>query len=247
MSMESDLKDKAAIVTGGAAGIGRATCLALARQGAWVAVVDVDRHLAAEVVQQICADQGKAIAVVADVCDESAVERAATEVLQAFGRVDILVNNAAIEILTPMVSVRVEDWDKVINTNLRGTFLFTRAVLPQMLKQKSGNIINVGSIDGLRGRANGAAYAASKAGVVCFTESLADEVAKYKIRANVICPAGVNTAMWRATHPEADPQSVLQPEDVAQMIVLLASDKTRMINGATIEILGPRLETGTYL
>lgn len=247
MSMAIDLKDKAAIVTGGAAGIGRAACLALAKQGACVAAVDVDQHQAAEVVQQVRADQGKAIAVQADVSDESAVERAVAEILQAFGRIDILVNNAAIEILTPMVSVRVEDWDKVLNTNLRGTFLFTRAVLPQMLHQKSGNIINVGSIDGLRGRANGAAYAASKAGVVCFTESLADEVAKYKIRANVICPAGVNTAMWRKTHPDADPQSVLQPEDVADMIVWLATDKSRMINGATIEILGPRLEAGTYL
>jgi len=185
--------------------------------------------------------------VEADVSDEMAVDRAVAEIIKAFRRIDILVNNAAIEILTPMVSVKVEDWDKVINTNLRGPFLFTRAVLPHMLNQKSGNIINVGSIDGLRGRANGAAYAASKAGVVCFTESLADEVAKYKIRANVICPAGVNTAMWRKTHPDSDPLSVLQPEEVADMIVLLASDKSRMINGATIEILGPRLEMGTYL
>jgi 3-oxoacyl-[acyl-carrier protein] reductase len=116
-----------------------------------------------------------------------------------------------------------------------------------MLTQKNGSIINVGSIDGLRGRANGAAYAASKAGVVCFTESLADEVAKYKIRANVICPAGVNTAMWRKTHPQSDPLSVLQPEEVADMIVFLASDMARAVNGATIEILGPRLEMGTYL
>jgi 3-oxoacyl-[acyl-carrier protein] reductase len=243
----SDLRDKVAIVTGGAAGIGRAACLALARQGAYVAVVDVDRIQATEVAQQICASHGNAIAIEADVSDESAVERTVAEVLETFGKIDILVNNAAIEMLTPMISVRVDDWDRILNTNLRGTFLFTRAVLPQMLHQNSGNIINLGSIDGLRGRANGAAYAASKAGVVCFTESLADEVAKYKIRANVICPAGVNTAMWRKTHPEVKPQTVLQPEEVAEMIVLLASDQTRMVNGATIEILGPRLEAGTYL
>jgi len=245
--MEFDLKDKTAIVTGGAVGIGRATCLALAKHGASVAVVDVDRHHAEIVVEQVSKDKGNATVVEADVSDEMAVDRAVAEIIKAFRRIDILVNNAAIEILTPMVSVKVEDWDKVINTNLRGPFLFTRAVLPHMLNQKSGNIINVGSIDGLRGRANGAAYAASKAGIVCFTESLADEVAKYKIRANVICPAGVNTAMWRKTHPDSDPLSVLQPEEVADMIVLLASDKSRMINGATIEILGPRLEMGTYL
>lgn len=245
--MEFDLKDKTAIVTGGAVGIGRATCLALAKHGVSVAVVDVDRHHAEIVVEQVSKDKGNATVVEADVSDEMAVDRAVAEIIKAFRRIDILVNNAAIEILTPMVSVKVEDWDKVINTNLRGPFLFTRAVLPHMLNQKSGNIINVGSIDGLRGRANGAAYAASKAGIVCFTESLADEVAKYKIRANVICPAGVNTAMWRKTHPDSDPLSVLQPEEVADMIVLLASDKSRMINGATIEILGPRLEMGTYL
>jgi 3-oxoacyl-[acyl-carrier protein] reductase len=139
----------------------------------------------------------------------------------------------------------IEDWDRVINTNLRGTFLVTRAVLP--MPARSGSIVNVGSVDGLRGRANGAAYAASKAAVVCFTESLADEVAKYKIRANVICPAGVNTMMWRKTHPLADPMSVLQPEEVANMIVYLASDMSKAINGATIEVLGPRLEWCTYL
>jgi NAD(P)-dependent dehydrogenase (short-subunit alcohol dehydrogenase family) len=245
--MESDLRDKVAIVTGGASGIGRATCLALAAQGACLGVVDVNHLQATSVVRQISGDKANAIAVEADVSNEGAVDRAVAEIIRTFGRIDILVNNAAIEILTPMVSVKVGDWDKVLNTNLRGTFLFTRAVLPHMLRQKSGTIINVGSIDGLRGRANGAAYAASKAGVVCFTESLADEVAKYKIRANVICPAGVNTAMWRKTHPDADPLSVLQPEEVADMIVLLASDQTRMLNGATIEILGPRLEAGTYL
>jgi len=243
----SDLLDKVAIVTGGAAGIGRAACLALAKQGAYVAVVDVDQIQAIVVADQICVGHGNAIAIEADVSDEGAVERAVAEILETFGRIDILVNNAAIEILTPMTNVRVDDWDRVLNTNLRGTFLFTRAVLTVMIHQKSGNIINLGSIDGLRGRANGAAYAASKAGVVCFTESLADEVAKYKIRANVICPAGVNTEMWRRTHPNVDPQSVLQPEEVAEMIVLLASDQTRMVNGATIEILGPRLEVGTYL
>lgn len=245
--MEFDLEDKFAIVTGGALGIGRATCLAFAKHGASVAVVDVDHHQAKKVVEEISKDKGNAIVVEADVSDEMAVDRAVVEIIKVFGRIDILVNNAAIEILTPMLSANVEDWDKVLNTNLRGTFLFTRAVLPHMLNQKNGSIINVGSIDGLRGRANGAAYAASKAGVVCFTESLADEVAKYKIRANVICPAGVNTAMWRKTHPQSDPLSILQPDEVADMIVFLASDMSRAVNGATIEILGPRLEMGTYL
>lgn len=245
--MALNLENRVAAVTGGAAGIGRATCLALARQGASVVVVDVDGHQAQKVAGEISAIKGNAIVVEADVSDELAVDQAVDEIIKALGKIDVLVNNAAIEILTPMLSVKVEDWDKVINTNLRGTFLFTRAVLPHMLERKSGTIVNVGSIDGLRGRANGAAYAASKAAVMCFTEALADEVAKYKIRANVICPAGVNTAMWRVTHPQSDPLSVLQPEEVAQVILFLASDMSRAINGATIEILGPRLEQGTYL
>jgi 3-oxoacyl-[acyl-carrier protein] reductase len=245
--MAFNLENQVAIVTGGGAGIGRATCLALAKHGTSVAVVDVDRHQAQKVVEEISALEGNAILIKADVSDELAVERAVDEIVRAFGEINILVNNAAVEILTPMVSVKVDDWDKVINTNLRGTFLFTRAVLPHMLSQQSGAIVNVGSIDGLRGRANGAAYAASKAAVKCFTEALADEVAQYKIRANVICPAGVNTAMWRKTHPQSDPSSVLQPEEVADMILFLASDMSRAVNGATIEILGPRLEKGTYL
>ncbi len=245
--MEFDLNKKFAIVTGGALGIGRATVLALVKHGASVAVLDVNRQQADTVVEEISTIKGHAIAVEADVADEQAVDRAVAIVIKDFGKIDILVNNAAVEILTPMVSVRVEDWDRVLNTNLRGTFLVTRAVLQQMLKQKSGAIVNVGSVDGLRGRANGAAYAASKAAIVCFTESLADELAKHKIRANVVCPAGVNTEMWRKTHPQSDPMSVLQPEEVADMIVFLASDMSKAINGATIEILGPRLEWGTYL
>jgi NAD(P)-dependent dehydrogenase (short-subunit alcohol dehydrogenase family) len=245
--MSFNLEGKVAAVTGGGAGIGRATCLALARAGASVAVVDVDVLQARAVAGEILTANGNAIAVEADVSGELAVDRAVGEIVKAFGKIDVLVNNAAVEILTPMLSVKVEDWDKVIDTNLRGTFLFTRAVLPHMVKQRGGAIVNLGSVDALRGRANGAAYAASKAAVVCFTEALADEVAQHKIRANVICPAGVNTVMWRATHSEADPLSVLQPEEVAAMIVFLASDMSRAINGATIEVLGPRLEQGTYL
>jgi len=245
--MELDLEGKVAIVTGGAQGIGKAAILALVKHGVSVAIVDVDRHQAEAVAEEVSTVKGRAIVVEADVADEKAVDRAVAKVLKDFGKIDILVNNAAIEILTPMVSVKVEDWDKVVNTNLRGAFLVTRAILPHMIHQKSGNIINVGSVDGLRGRANGAAYAASKAAVVCLTESLADETAKYGIRANVICPAGVNTTMWQKTHPQADPMSVLQPEEVADIIVFLASNMSRAINGAKIEILGPRLMWGTYL
>jgi len=245
--MNLDLEEKVAIVTGGAQGIGKATVLALVKHGVSVAVVDVDRQQAEVVSEEISTTNGRAIAVEADVSDEKAVDRAVAIVLKEFSKIDILVNNAAVETLTPMVSVKVEDWDKVLNTNLRGGFLVTRAILPHMIHQKSGTIINIGSVDGLRGRANGAAYAASKAGIVCFTESLADEIAIYGIRANVICPAGVNTTMWRKSHPRADPMSVLQPEEVADIIVFLASNMSRAINGATIEILGPRLVWGTYL
>lgn len=245
--MDLNLESKIVIVTGGAQGIGRAACLAFSKNGASVAVVDIDLQGAQRVAGEITGNEGIAIAVQADVSDQTAVESALGDVITAFGRVDILVNNAAIEVLTPMVSARVEDWDKVIATNLRGTFLFTRAVIPHMLSQGGGSIVNVGSIDGKRGRAKGAAYAASKAGIICFTEALADEMAQYKIRANVVCPAGVNTAMWRLTHADVDPFSVLQPEEVADLIVFLGSDLSAAINGASLEVLGPRLEIGTYL
>lgn len=245
--METGLEEKIAIVTGAASGIGKAVSLALTDQGAVVAVVDIRIDQAQKVVTEIEALGGKAIAIQADVSQESAVENAVQQTKAAFGKIDILVNNAAIEILTPMVSVTVEQWDQVINTNLRGAFLFTKAALQEMLAQGGGTIVNIGSVDGTRGRANGAAYAASKAALIAFTESLADEMAKYNIRANILCPAGVNTAMWRVTHSQVDPLSVLQPEDVAEMVVFFASERSRSINGATIEVLGPRLKEGTYL
>lgn len=241
------LNGKMVVVTGGASGIGRAAVLALVEHGACVAVVDVDVKKAKKMFAEFSRLEGNAIFVAGDIADRRSVDRAVNEIMDTFGRIDVLVNNAAIEILTPMVSVTLEDWDKVLNTNLRGTFLFTHAVLPHMLNQKGGNIINLGSVDGLRGRSNLAAYAASKAAIVCMTEALADELARFNIRANVICPAGVNTAMWRKTHPQVDPLSVLQPEDVADMILFLASDMSRGLNGATLEVLGPRLEKGTYL
>ena len=245
--MDTDLEYKVAIVTGGAAGIGRASCLALAKKSAAVAVVDIQIDQTEQIAAEIEARGGKAIAIQADVSQELEVENAVQQTKSAFGAIDILVNNAAVEILTPMLSVKVEDWDKVLNTNLRGAFLFTRAVLPELVAQGGGSIVNIGSIDGMRGRAFGAAYAASKAALIAFTESLADELAKFYIRANIICPAGVNTAMWQVTHSKVDPLSVLQPEDVAEMVVFFASDRSRSINGATIEVLGPRLKEGTYL
>jgi len=245
--LDTELENKVAIVTGGAAGIGRASCLALAKKGASVAVVDIQIDQIEQVAAEIEARGGKAIAIQADVSQELAVENAVQQTKAAFGVIDILVNNAAIERLTPMLSVKVEDWDKVINTNLRGAFLFTRAVLPELVARAGGSIVNIGSIDGRRGRALGAAYAASKAALIAFTESLADEMAKFHIRANIICPAGVNTEMWRGTHAKIDPLSGLQPEDVAEIVIFFASDRSRSINGATIEVLGPRLKEGTYL
>jgi len=241
------LLNKVAIVTGAARGIGRATALAFAEAGADVALIDVNKADLQEVVGEIVQMRGRAMPLKVDISNHVEIENAVTDILGAFGKIDVLVNNAGVAIASFMETISIDVWDTVINTNLRGTFLFSRAVLPHMIVQSSGNIINVSSVDGMKGRAGGAAYCASKAGIIRFTESFADEVARYDIRVNVICPAGVNTPMWRKYHPDADEQSVLQPDDVADTILFLATDNSRGINGATIEMLGPRLEWASYL
>lgn len=245
--MNLSFSGQVAVVTGAAGGIGRATANAFLAAGARVALLDIDEEGLARGMQDWRASNGRALPIVADIGDAASVQRAVDQTLAAFERIDILVNNAAVAAITFMANTSIETWDHVINTNLRGTFLMSRAAMQPMLRQGQGSIINVASVDGLKGRAGGAAYCASKAGIIRFSESCADEVAKYGIRVNVICPAGVNTSMWRKSHPDMDAERVLQPHDVAEAILFLTSDHSRAINGATIEMLGPRLQWGTYL
>ncbi|MEE2659853.1 MAG: SDR family NAD(P)-dependent oxidoreductase [Candidatus Latescibacterota bacterium] len=235
------------LVTGAAGGIGRSTAEAFAGEGARVALVDHRGTELRETLRAVGGEERGHLILARDVADPEQVSSAFSVVVDAWAGLDVLINCAALAEPTLVADSDIATWDRVVNTNLRGTFLCARAALTPMIAVGEGVIVNVASVDGLKGRAGGAAYCASKAGVIRFTESLADEVSHFGVRANVVCPAGVNTPMWRLHHPDDDPATVLQPRDVADTIVFLASPNSRAINGAVVELLGPRLNWGTFL
>ena len=242
-----ELTGKAALVTGGSRGIGRATALELARQGARVAVNYMAQEAAANaVVAAIKEAGGEAFAVQADVGDATAVERMVETLQERWGRVDILVNNAGITRDTLLMRMSEEDWDAVIRTDLKGPFLCTKAVLRPMLRQRWGRIINLSSIIGTRGNAGQANYAAAKAGLIGFTKSVAKEVASRNITVNALAPGWIESDMV-ASVPEAYRKEALAripagrfgtPEDVAATIAFLASEAASYITGQVLGIDG---------
>ena len=241
------LTGKSALVTGGSRGIGRATALELARQGARVAVNYMAQEAAANaVVAAIKEAGGEAFAVQADVGDATAVERMVETLQEHWGRVDILVNNAGINRDTLLMRMSEEDWDAVIRTDLKGPFLCTKAVLRPMLRQRWGRIINLSSIIGTRGNAGQANYAAAKAGLIGFTKSVAKEVASRNITVNALAPGWIESDMV-ASVPEAYRKEALAripagrfgtPEDVAATIAFLASEAASYITGQVLGIDG---------
>jgi 3-oxoacyl-[acyl-carrier protein] reductase len=237
------LKEKIAIVTGGGRGIGRATALAFAREGAHVAVTARTESEIERVKEEIEALGPRGLAIPGDVSDETYVNDMVNRVVEEFGTVDILVNNAGIHIRSPVVDMKTEDWDAIMAVNLRGPFLCTRAVLLYMMKQRSGKIINISSDSGRKGWATGSAYCASKFGLLGLTEAVSEEVADaYGINVNALCVGGVDTIMAREAIAyagyELDWDKVMQPEDIAEACVYLASDESRAIYGAFIDIFG---------
>ncbi|MCL5074597.1 MAG: 3-oxoacyl-ACP reductase FabG [Chloroflexi bacterium] len=241
------LQDKVAIVTGGARGIGRAISLAMAKEGARVVVNYVSNSEAAtRVVEEIHQEGGEAISIQADVSDSLAVQRMVETTLSRFGRIDILVNNAGIATGSFVVDMPEEDWDKVIDTNLKGVFLCCKAVLPTMIQQRQGKIINIASLVAHTGSYQHAHYAASKAAVIAFTMSLAKEVGPYNINVNAIGPGRIATAMEaerqareRARWISETPLGRLgRPEEIASVAVFLASEAASFITGETINATG---------
>ncbi|HEX3015117.1 MAG TPA: 3-oxoacyl-[acyl-carrier-protein] reductase [Desulfobacteria bacterium] len=241
------LKEKVAIITGASRGLGRATALALAAQGVKVAVNYAGNAAKAEeVVNLIQAQGGQAVAVQADVSEAADVEKMISLVIERYGRVDILVNNAGITRDGLLLRMKETDWDAVLNTNLRGVFLVTKAVSKLMMKQRSGKIINLSSVVGLSGNAGQANYAAAKAGILGFTKSLAKELGSRGITVNAIAPGFIQTDMTEKLNDQVREKMLAEiplgrlgvPEDVAKLVVFLASDEADYITGQTINVDG---------
>jgi len=236
------LKDKVAIVTGGSMGIGKAICLAFGREGAKVAVVNRNRETGEAVVKEVVDAGGAARAFPCDVSKKADVSGMVKGVSDAFGTVDILVGNAGIMINKPVEDYAEDEWDRTINTNLKGNFLLSQAVIPIMKKKRYGKLIYVASIAGTHAFPNALPYCASKGGVVMITKALAAEIAKDGINVNCISPG--NTATPLNQHLQDDPDFVkllegltptgrayISTEEMAGAAVFLASDDASAVHG----------------
>ncbi len=241
------LQDQVAIVTGAGRGIGHAIAVRLAEEGAKIAAVsrtEANAQKTAAEVNAARADSAKAYAV--DVADHAAVQKAGEQIFADFGKVDILINNAGITRDGLSMRMPVEDWDAVLATNLKGAFNFVQAIQRPMLKQRSGRIVNISSVIGLMGNAGQTNYAASKAGLIGFSKSLAREVASRGITVNVIAPGFIVTDMTDAL-PEAVQKAILekvplgrfgQVADIAEAVVFLCSPAAGYITGQTLAVDG---------
>jgi len=242
------LKDKISLVTGSGQGIGKAIALTFATEGSYVVVNDIDLDKATTVAEEINTSGGKALPIRADVSKSKEVSNMVAEAIRSFDKIDILVNNVGIQTVSPFLNLSEEEWQRVIDINLKGTFLCSQMVAREMVKNRKGKIINISSIHQSIPRCNKAHYDASKAGIMILTKDMALELSKYKINVNCIAPGTIATPMNKdiLDSPEriAEMNSKIplgrmgQPEEVAQAALFLASDEADYITGATICIDG---------
>jgi 3-oxoacyl-[acyl-carrier protein] reductase len=236
------LENKIAVVTGASKGIGQAIALAFGQAGAKVVVTARTAAALEALVEQLGQLETEALAITADLAIEADIQRIAGDALARFGRVDILVNNAAI--IHPridLVDFEAELWRQVIDVNLTGAALLTKAVLPGMIKNRSGKIINISSIGGRKGGKGRSAYRVTKAGLISLTESVAAEVKQYGIDVNCICPGGVDTEGYReafGSKGRAENPRLMRPEEIAELAVFLATEASSAITGAAIDAFG---------
>jgi 3-oxoacyl-[acyl-carrier protein] reductase len=240
------LRDRVAIVTGSGQGIGRGVAMCLARAGAHVVIADQAAQRIASVTAAV-EDLGvQALGITTDVSRTDEVKRMVQQSVERFGKIDILVNNAGTLVVKPMVEQTEEEWDRVLDVNLKGVFLCCRQVLPEMIARKRGAIVNIASIAAFHVTVPHVPYAASKAGVVALTRDLAYEVGRLGIRVNAIAPGPIETPMVGIVSDEqrqAIAKNLLlgrmgQPEDIGNAVVFLASDAASYITGATLPVSG---------
>lgn len=244
--ISTDLSGRVAVVTGAARGLGRSIAEALAASGAKVACVDINAESLAATVEAIQSAGGTAKAIACDVTKSEQVNAAVDEIVKTWGTLNILVNNAGITRDTLVMRMKDEQWDAVININLRGTFLFTRAAARPLMKAEKGRIINIASVSGLMGNAGQCNYSASKAGVIGFTRTVAKELAGRNVTVNAVAPGFIATDMTAALGEDILNQVKAQiplgrlgdPQDVSDAVLFLASDAASFITGQVLTVDG---------
>ena len=240
------LDNKVAMVTGAARGIGQAIALQLASDGADLALCDVKTEWLADTTAKVQALGRRAQVYAMNVAESAAVTAAVTQIVADFGRIDVLVNNAGITRDTLLIRMTEEDWDAVLDINLKGAFLVTKAVVKYMMKQRSGAIVNIASVVGLMGNAGQANYTASKAGLIALTKTTAKELGSRNVRANAVAPGFIRTAMTDQLSEQAKEAMLRlvplgrpgEPEDVAKAVAFLASDNSAYVNGQVLTVCG---------
>ncbi|MEW6442481.1 MAG: SDR family oxidoreductase [bacterium] len=257
------LAGKVAVITGAASGYGRGSAEMFAREGASVAAVDINASELKKVVDGINKAGGKAIAIRGDITETADVQRIMEETVAAFGKLNVLFNNAGIEHMEKVAEISEEDWDRVMNVNLRGTWLCSKFAIPHLVQAGGGSMVHTASLSALKGRMGNACYGASKAGVLAFSQIMAVELAPQKIRSNCICPVVATTPMGERFLKRAQalyginlgpewsfdtakqfaaatvPLNLLsEPADVAYAAVYLASDESRLMTGTYLLLDG---------
>ncbi len=245
----TSLDGRVALVTGGSSGIGRATALCFAREGARVVVADVDVKGGEETVKMISDTGGQAMLVKTDVTKAAEVEAMVNKTIESYGRLDCAYNNAGIVVVASTVDHSEDDWDRVIDINLKGVWLCMKYEIPQMLKQGGGNIVNTASINAAVAAGNDCAYVASKHGVAGLTKTAAIEYARSGIRVNAVCPGKINTPMTdylisigAESESGNEDESPIgrggEPEEIAEAVVWLCSDAASFVTGHTMAVDG---------
>ncbi len=247
----TDLKGKVAIITGARRGMGKSHALLFAKAGAKVAVSDISQEECQLVVDEIKKNEGEAMAIKCDVTKRSEIEEMVKKTIDEWGKVDILVNNAGICQFKPFLELTEEEWDRTLDINLKGYFLCAQAAAKEMVKQKSGAIVNIASIE--MGQVGSgmpflAHYCASKGGVVALTETLAVELAPYNIRVNAVAPGAIDTPiasgqkidpkMMEATMAKIPMRRIGKPEEVSNLVLFLASEASSYMTGSTVVVDG---------